>query len=129
MSNRSLIMNSYDQPCIEMMIPINVHEGKGTDLAVGFLSLSIPYATDIFQEIQNVKDFNIETLWSSAGGFVGIFLGYSLLQIPEIFDVKWKDHLKKMVFYSCFTKIFATLMGCLNGGGKQKRMINMNGYK
>ena len=37
-----------------------------------------------FRETRNVKAFGLLSLWSQIGGFVGIFLGYSLLQVPEI---------------------------------------------
>ena len=39
---------------------------------------------DSYQEIENVQDFNFESFFSSLGGFVGIFLGYSLLQVPDL---------------------------------------------
>ena len=38
----------------------------------------------MFQEIDNVRDFTLESCWSAIGGFVGIFVGYSLLQLPEV---------------------------------------------
>ena len=42
------------------------------------------FPDETYQEILNVKSFNVEALWSSIGGFVGIFLGYSLMQVPEL---------------------------------------------
>ena len=42
------------------------------------------YKEKYYQEIENVRDFGFETFWSSVGGFVGIFLGYSMLQFPEL---------------------------------------------
>ena len=30
-----------------------------------------------------IEDFNFESFWSGIGGFVGIFLGYSMMQFPE----------------------------------------------
>ncbi len=36
-----------------------------------------------YQEIEYVQDFGFESFWSGVGGFVGIFLGYSLMQFPE----------------------------------------------
>lgn len=85
--NSTAFMNSYDPPCIELMTPVNVQEKLSGSLAGGRLLFTIPYVTEAFQEIQNVNAFSFETLWSSAGGFVGIFLGYSLLQVPELFDI------------------------------------------
>ena len=117
--NSSLVMNSYNQPCIEMMVPINLIEDRNPYLLPGYLILTIPYATEMFQEIQNVNDFDIQSLWSSVGGFVGIFLGYSLLQIPELFDVEWKSYCKKFIF-TFLTKVVAALMVIFYKGGKIK---------
>ena len=48
------------------------------------LVLDFVYMDDFYEEIINVRDFGFESLWSGVGGFVGIFLGYSLLQIPDL---------------------------------------------
>ena len=32
----------------------------------------------------NTKNFDFESFVSGVGGFIGIFLGYSLLQIPDL---------------------------------------------
>ena len=42
------------------------------------------YEEDIYQEIENKRDFGFEGFWSSVGGSVGIFLGCSLLQAAEL---------------------------------------------
>ena len=44
------------------------------------------YTERFYQEIENVQDFTFESFWSGVGGFVGIFLGYSLLQFPAFLD-------------------------------------------
>ena len=35
--------------------------------------------------ISNLRGFTGESCWAGIGGFVGIFVGVSLMQIPEIF--------------------------------------------
>ena len=37
-----------------------------------------------YEEITEIKDFGFEDFISGLGGFIGIFLGYSLMQIPEL---------------------------------------------
>lgn len=106
-------MNSYQQPCIDLMTPINVQETHRGFHSSAHLSLTIPYATETFQEIQNVKDFSFETMFSSAGGFVGIFVGYSLLQMTILFDCDWNEHWKNMKLFSYLTRIFGILAVCL----------------
>ena len=59
-------------------------------LDYGFhLVLDFVYMEDFYQEIINVRDFGFESFWSGIGGFVGIFLGYSLLQIPDLLRGLW----------------------------------------
>ena len=53
------------------------------------LVLDFVYMDDFYEEIINVRDFGFESLWSGVGGFVGIFLGYSLLQIPDLLQSLW----------------------------------------
>ena len=66
-------------PCTEMTVSSSVDmEGSSR------LKLRFQYRTDQYLEITNKRDFGARDLWSSVGGFAGIFLGYSLLQLPEI---------------------------------------------
>ena len=50
------------------------------------LTLEFNYLEDMYQEVTNHRDFDIETLASNVGGFIGMFLGYSLLQFPQFLD-------------------------------------------
>ena len=43
-----------------------------------------------YKEIINRKAFSLADLWSQVGGFVGIFIGYSLIQIPATITVFYK---------------------------------------
>ena len=36
---------------------------------------------ETYQEIKNEEAFGLDSLWSSIGGFLGIFIGYSLLNL------------------------------------------------
>ena len=72
-------LEENDPPCEEMTVSTSVDLQYGNDLNMNF-----QYRTDQYLEIKNKRDFGVTNLWSSVGGFVGIFLGYSLLQLPEI---------------------------------------------
>ena len=37
-----------------------------------------------FMEIRNVRSFDIESLIGNAGGYLGLFTGYALLQLPNL---------------------------------------------
>lgn len=55
-----------------------------TKLDAKDITIKVSYMESTYQETENVQDFTFESFFSSLGGFVGIFLGYSMLQIPEI---------------------------------------------
>ena len=50
------------------------------------LLLKIPYKTDEYEKITNKRLFNSESLFSQVGGLIGIILGVSFLQIPDILN-------------------------------------------
>ena len=37
-----------------------------------------------FKEIKHVREYTIEGLVGNSGGYIGLFLGYSLLQLPQM---------------------------------------------
>ena len=49
-----------------------------------------------FLFFHQIRAYNIETLIANVGGYVGLFLGYAILQTPEFF-VKVYQHAKKNV--------------------------------
>ena len=55
------------------------HDGK-------HITIRVSYLESTYQETENVQDFTFEMFFSSLGGFIGIFLGYSMLQIPELLN-------------------------------------------
>ena len=50
------------------------------------ITIKLSYMEYIYQETENVQDFSFESFFSSLGGFIGIFLGYSMMQIPELLN-------------------------------------------
>ena len=46
--------------------------------------VEILYADRYYEEIAQVEDFGVQDFISNLGGFIGIFLGYSMMQIPEL---------------------------------------------
>ena len=47
-------------------------------------SIMFTYEDRNYEEITNSQSFDLESFASGVGGFIGIFLGYSILQIPEL---------------------------------------------
>ena len=45
--------------------------------------ISIVFVDMKFREIVSVRSFDVQSLFGNIGGYVGIFIGYALLQVPE----------------------------------------------
>ena len=76
------MLSSYLPPCVQMTAPsITVRAVLSTD---GNANIKFLYKSKYYMEIRNSKDFGFESFWSAVGGFIGIFMGYSLLQLPEL---------------------------------------------
>ena len=78
----------YTPPCIESNSIVTATEGTALiskkKAAEGRLTFELHYSSDIYRETVSVTAFDFATLWSQIGGFIGIFLGYSLMQVPEL---------------------------------------------
>ena len=53
---------------------------------VRHLYIEIHYEDKYYEEITQVEDFGVQDFISNLGGFIGIFLGYSMMQIPQLFS-------------------------------------------
>ena len=90
-SERDKILDGYKQPCAEMTNTVTKSEFFDTDVTEkdqvqyqrGNLSIIINYPEDKYHEIINMQQITFDSFWSSTGGFVGMFLGYSLMQVPQ----------------------------------------------
>ena len=48
------------------------------------ISITVNHESGYYVNVQNMKATTLGVLWSQVGGLVGIFLGYSILQFPEL---------------------------------------------
>ena len=74
--------NTYDPPCVEMNAIVTVN--KDSPQEKDELKIVIRYTEDVYQKIANIQGISLLAFFAQWGGFVGIFLGYSFLQIPEL---------------------------------------------
>ena len=102
------LAKQYVAPCTQMTSIVTskdtliVEKDKGSGYGIDFgrnkdrkkVTVRIEYSAVGFREIRNYKAFGLLSLWSQIGGFIGIFLGYSLLQVPELITdiIKWAKH-------------------------------------
>ena len=75
-------------PCNEMTLFFKRHNGNYW--YESNLILKFDYRLDKYQEIRNKRDWDIENVWSASGGFIGMFLGMSLFQVPDLLDALYK---------------------------------------
>ena len=46
-------------------------------------AITLHYLDSNYREIREIKAFNLQTLFGNIGGYVGIFIGYALLSLPD----------------------------------------------
>ena len=69
------------EPCYEMVVSsvLNTKDAQSFKINIKYHDLGYRYF-----ETVNTRDFGFENLWSSLGGIVGIFLGYSVMNLFEM---------------------------------------------
>ena len=79
------VMQKHFPPCIDMytIAGWNWLDAEGTNNPED-TRIEFTYQEQYYQELWYLPDFDLETFISNVGGFVGIFLGYSLMQFPEL---------------------------------------------
>ena len=80
--NYENVLLSYTLPCVEMTV-LSLLD-KEVENKLDKPCMKILYTEEFYQEIENVRSFNFESFLAGVGGFVGMFLGYSVLQLPEM---------------------------------------------
>ena len=86
LQNISHIQSTYQPPCNEMKLTAS-HE-KQTHYR-DRLSFTFQYMEKSYQEIINEREFGFESLWSTVGGFIGMFVGTSLSEVPSFIISAW----------------------------------------
>ena len=80
-TNYQTVLENYLPPCNEMsIVPTLSVQGE----SLWGNGLKIWYMDKRYEVTTNRRDFGFEMVWSSIGGFTGIFLGFSLMQIPDL---------------------------------------------
>ena len=91
------IISSFTNPCNEMGINVNIKNKDKNQESEERVVLKFVYRMQKYQEIKNEKEFSLEMLWSGIGGFVGMFIGYSMLQLLDNglnWIMSWNDSKK-----------------------------------
>ena len=88
LKNFTSIRALYQPPCNEMKLAFTNEEQNY--FGANYLTITIRYMDKTYQEIVNERDFGFESFWSAVGGFIGIFVGASLSQVPLMMSEGWR---------------------------------------
>ena len=84
LQNFSSIHSTYQPPCNEMKLTALyiARSDPSIDVITRF-----KYMEQTYEEIINVREFGLESLLSTVGGLIGIFVGTSLSQVPSLIGI------------------------------------------
>ena len=87
-SNITKARKLFNPPCEQMIVVSYIQKEQGRkrdEKTAHYLDFEFIQGSELFQEIQNIRDFGTETCWSGIGGFIGMIVGYPLIQAPSLF--------------------------------------------
>ena len=76
-------MKLFTQNCRHMTLTFDMAQ-EDISFQKGNLGFVMNYGPENYKHFTNFRSFSILDMWSQIGGFVGMLLGYSLLQAPDI---------------------------------------------
>ena len=91
--------NQHTNPCRRMTrlttdfieYPTMYHDKEfGTEYMDKYFGVYLYFPKELFKNIVLVRSFDIQTLIGNAGGYIGLFLGNTLLQLPGFVYYLWK---------------------------------------
>ena len=88
------VFDQYSSPCTRMRILSNIKFSDHYEKEK--VRLDFRYLARDFEEIRNVRDLDLETLVGNIGGYVGMIMGVSILQLSYLFVVAVKTLLKSL---------------------------------
>ena len=78
---------------MEVISTVNTYKQNITNNAKikNQLRIDFNFLTKKYEEVQNLREYGMDSLWAEVGGYIGIFLGYSLLQVVDMLltFLKW----------------------------------------
>ena len=89
-TNMKKVFKTYKQPCDEMKVVTSLQRQPYGYSGEAYMYVEFFYMDENYQEIVNQRDFTLAGFWSSTGGFVGMILGYSLMQLPDVVGRIWE---------------------------------------
>ena len=100
------MIEGYSRPCVDMynIVGWNWEDVEGVTKS-DEIRITFYYQEQYYQELEYLPDFDAETFISNIGGFVGIFLGYSMMQFPELLSIAFSRTMSWIVNLASYLKI------------------------
>ena len=94
------ILDLTDKPCDEMLLLSVDSVNDHPNAQLNDVSIKFRYTEKIYEEVLYDKKYSFESFCNTLGGFWGIFLGFSLMQFPDLleFILLWIAGFKKMLY-------------------------------
>ena len=74
-----------NHPCTEIQkVEMEYEETDDEALDKNQTRIHVSYLGNTYKDIQQMKAYTIMMLFGNVGGFVGLLLGYALIQIPSL---------------------------------------------
>ena len=97
--NYKIMLDEIEAPCVDMFNSIGWNWLKVWSKRIKNAFIEIIYVEKYYAEITQVEDFNFQDFISNLGGFIGIFLGYSMMQIPDLMSKSDDTYCMSMFVY------------------------------
>ena len=91
----------YTPPCRSITnFPFSFQEiDEDTDRLPAYFRISMTSADTTFKNVEQIKEYSTQSLVGNIGGFLGLILGYALIQLPLSLY-----HISKKLFLMVFKK-------------------------
>ena len=53
----------------------------------GWFRITVEFLKNEFKEIKQLRAYSAQSLIGNAGGYVGLFVGYTIAELPAMFDM------------------------------------------
>ena len=87
----SRVLMEHKPPCLDMFNTLR-YDSKVKGTCEKCANIELWYEDRYYAEILQLQDFGFQDFISNLGGFIGIFLGYSMMQIPELFGTYYQHY-------------------------------------
>ena len=77
--NSEMFFELHKPPCHEMQISSSILQMKNKKGGSGF-SLFVEFATEKYEDVNNIREYELTSMLAEIGGYVGVFLGFSIFQ-------------------------------------------------